>query len=202
MVTKRTDGHNCSLLRCLSNSWMERPPSPSWSRRSLISSARFLFSRLTVSSCSTVSSQAARRRNSSELCQSAGRKALSQLLPARVLACKFFNPTFGRSRSISRFPSSSPFHFPNRRKGERREQQCHSLKRHEPPGPGKSNRCLPSVCLSSLAPAFFLRGIQFIGEVVAFHLPLAHDLEEGERWKIYGVFYKAQLKHSRRKTLR
>ena len=47
---------------------MERPPSPSWSSRSLISSAKFLFSLLTVSNCSTVSSQAARRRNSSELC--------------------------------------------------------------------------------------------------------------------------------------
>ena len=59
----------CSLLRCLSNSWMERPPSPSWSSRSLISSAKFLFSLLTVSNCSTVSSHAARRRNSSELWQ-------------------------------------------------------------------------------------------------------------------------------------
>ena len=47
-----------SLLLCLSSSWMDLPPSPSWSRRSLISSARFLFSRRTLSSCSTVSSQA------------------------------------------------------------------------------------------------------------------------------------------------
>merc|ERR1711963_792747 len=46
-------------LLCLSSSWMERPPSPSWSSKSLISSARFLFSLLTTSSCSTVSSQAA-----------------------------------------------------------------------------------------------------------------------------------------------
>jgi len=46
-------------LRCLSSSWIERPPSPSWSRRSLISSARFLFSLLTTSSCSTASSWAA-----------------------------------------------------------------------------------------------------------------------------------------------
>ena len=30
-----------SLLLCLSSSWMDRPPSPSWSSRSLISSARF-----------------------------------------------------------------------------------------------------------------------------------------------------------------
>merc|ERR1719381_154609 len=51
---------SCSRRRlCLSRSWMERPPSPSWSRRSLISSARFLFSRLTMSSCSRPSSPAA-----------------------------------------------------------------------------------------------------------------------------------------------
>ena len=53
--------------RCLSSSWIERPPSPSWSRRSLISSARFLFSLLTTSSCSTTSSWAALRRKSSLL---------------------------------------------------------------------------------------------------------------------------------------
>merc|ERR1719327_1249097 len=56
-----------SLLRCLSSSWMERPPSPSWSRRSLTSSARFLFSRRTMSSCSLASSRAALRRNLSAL---------------------------------------------------------------------------------------------------------------------------------------
>merc|ERR1719236_132341 len=56
-----------SLLRCLSSSWMERPPSPSWSRRSLTSSARFLFSRRTMSSCSLDSSRAAFRRNLSAL---------------------------------------------------------------------------------------------------------------------------------------
>merc|ERR1719270_14859 len=55
-----------SIRRCLSRAWMERPPSPSWSRRSLISSARFLFSRLTTSSCSMDSCWAAFRRNSSE----------------------------------------------------------------------------------------------------------------------------------------
>merc|ERR1719150_1686125 len=55
-----------SMRRCLSRAWMERPPSPSWSSRSLISSARFLFSRLTRSSCSTDSCWAAFRRNSSE----------------------------------------------------------------------------------------------------------------------------------------
>merc|ERR1712038_1119402 len=51
-----------SMRRCLSREWMERPPSPSWSSRSLISSARFLFSRLTTSSCSTDSCWAAFRR--------------------------------------------------------------------------------------------------------------------------------------------
>merc|ERR1719273_822482 len=50
-------------LLCLSSSWMERPPSPSWSRRSLISSARFLFSRRTISSCSLASSRPDLRRN-------------------------------------------------------------------------------------------------------------------------------------------
>ena len=52
-----------SLLLCLSSSWIDLPPSPSWSRRSLISSPRFLFSLLTLSNCSTVSSQAVSRRN-------------------------------------------------------------------------------------------------------------------------------------------
>merc|ERR1719384_2282881 len=52
---------------CLSSSWMERPPSPSWSRRSFTSSARFLFSRRTISSCSVASSRAALRRNLSAL---------------------------------------------------------------------------------------------------------------------------------------
>merc|ERR1719410_2177830 len=56
-----------SLLRCLSSSCMERPPSPSWSRRSLTSAARFLFSRRTMSSCSLASSRAAFRRNLSAL---------------------------------------------------------------------------------------------------------------------------------------
>merc|ERR1711872_1186180 len=56
---RRTLFSSCStasLLLCLSSSWMERPPSPSWSSRSLISSARFLFSRFTTSSCSIVPS--------------------------------------------------------------------------------------------------------------------------------------------------
>ena len=90
--------HTCSLLRCLSNSWIERPPSPNWSIRSFISSARFLFSLwkfqshwyvlhkplvihvwisyryfnryfylLTLSNCSTASSQAALSLNNSLL---------------------------------------------------------------------------------------------------------------------------------------
>merc|ERR1719245_394581 len=56
-----------SLRRCLSSSWMERPPSPNWSSKSLTSSAKFLFSRRTISSCSLDSSRAALMRNLSAL---------------------------------------------------------------------------------------------------------------------------------------
>ena len=55
-----------NLLHCFSTSWRLRPPSPSCSRRSLISRARFLFSLRLVSSCSVTSSRAARTRNSSD----------------------------------------------------------------------------------------------------------------------------------------
>ena len=54
-------------LLCFSSSWMDLLPSPSWSSKSLISSARFLFSLLTRSPCSLTSSQAALRRHSSKL---------------------------------------------------------------------------------------------------------------------------------------
>merc|ERR1719350_2554118 len=80
------------LLLCLSSSWMERPPSPSWSSRSLISSARFLFSRRTMSSCSLDSSRADLRRNLSLLKLRASEWAASSSA-IRSSAFAFHSPT-------------------------------------------------------------------------------------------------------------
>merc|ERR1719323_1023817 len=81
-----------SLLLCLSSSWIDLPPSPSWSRRSLISSARFLFSRRTMSSCSLVSSSDAfKRKVSAEKLRHSEWQASSSA--CRSSAFAFHSPT-------------------------------------------------------------------------------------------------------------
>merc|ERR1719166_798800 len=81
-----------SLLLCLSSSWIDLPPSPSWSRRSLISSARFLFSRRTMSSCSLVSSREAfKRKVSAEKLRHSEWQASSSA--CRSSAFAFHSPT-------------------------------------------------------------------------------------------------------------